>query len=136
MFFLTFFPLYTWLLFRHTWLIFLPKSDKTPLKIPKEMMLVWNTFIIFSQSFAEDTWNSLLATLPNAKFLVKYGFFAQRPKKIKQLFFFPKKTSERFAAPVGCTSEKFWQKNHAKSPKISLKEQKIWAKFLHSKETS
>ena len=40
------------------------------------MMIVLITFVIFSQSFAEDTWNAFLATLPSAiYFLLKDGFF-------------------------------------------------------------
>ena len=69
-------------------------------------------------------------------FCQKTVIFAQRPKTIKQLLFFPKKTSKRSVYPVGCTFEKFWQKIHIKSPIIPLEFQKIWAKFLHSKEAS
>ena len=72
--------------------------------------------------------------MPN--FLPNDGCFAQIPKTIKQLLFFPKKTSKRSASPVGYTFEKFWQKIYTKSPLLSLNDQKNWAKFLHSKETS
>ena len=116
---------------------FFVKIRKNSIKVPKEMMIVLFTFITFSQSFAEDTWKALLATLPNVNFFWQMTvIFAQRPKTIKQELFSPKETSKRSAATVGCTFKKFWQKIHTKSPIFSLNDQKTWAKFLHSKETS
>ena len=74
------------LLFRHTWLFFLPKSEINSLKVPKEMIIVQITFIILSQSFAEDTWNALWRTLAKV-FCHKTVTFAQISKRIKQLLF-------------------------------------------------
>ena len=135
--FWTFFPLYTWVLFRHTWQFFC-QNQKNSLKVPKEMIIVLITFVIFSQSFAEDTWNALLATLPSAiYFLPKDGFFSLRDwKRSNKYSSLQKKTLKLSAAPVGCSFEQFWQKIHTKSPIISLNDQTTWSKFLHLKETS
>ena len=98
------------------------------------MLIVWYKIIIFSQSSAEDTWNSLLANYH--KFLQKYGYFRSDTENDQTIILPPKKTSKHSAAPVGCSFEKKFQKLHAKGPIISLNDQKTWGKFLHSRETS
>ena len=99
-------------------------------------MIVLITFVIFSQSFAEDTWNALLATLPIAIYISpKDGFFSLRDRKRSNKYSpLRKKTSKLSAAPVGCSFEKFWRKIHTKSPIISFNDQETWSKFLHSKK--
>ena len=119
--------------------IFFDKIRKNSFKVPREMMIVLITFVIFSQSFAEDTWNAILSTLTSAiYFFPKDGIFRSETEndQTNTLLSKKKKTSKRFPATVGCTFETFWQKIHTKSPILSLNDQKTWAKFLHSKETS
>ena len=86
---------------------FFVKIRKNSIKVPKEMMIVLFTFITFSQSFAEDTWKALLATLPNAiVFLPKNGYFRSDAKNGQTITLLSKKTSKRSAATVGCSFEK------------------------------
>ena len=86
---------------------FFGKIRKNSIKVSKEMMIVLFTFITFSQSFAEDTWKALLATLPNAiVFLPKNGYFRSDTKNGQTITLLSKKTSKRSAATVGCSFEK------------------------------
>ena len=94
-----------------------------------------NYFYHISQSSAEDTWNSLLATCH--KVLQKDGYFRSETGNDQTIIPPPpKKNLKTFR----CTRRlQFWkkcQKIHAKSPINSLNVQKTWAKFLHSRETS
>ena len=69
------------------------------------MLIVWIKIIIFSQSSAEDTWNSLLATCH--KFLQKDGYFRSETENDQTIIPPPKKkTSKPSAASVGCSFEK------------------------------
>ena len=115
--FLTIFALYTWLPFRHTWLFFFDKIRKNSLKVPKEMMIVLITFVIFSQSFAEDTWNALLATLPSAiYFLSKHGFFRSETENDQTNTLLSKKNIKTFRCNRRLQFWENWQKNsHQKS---------------------
>ena len=61
--------------------------------------------------------------------------FAQKPKRTKHLIFSPK-NFKTFRCTHRLQLWEVWQKVHAKNPIISLNEQKTWAKFLHSRETS
>ena len=72
------------------------------------MLLLWITFIIFSQSSAEDTWNSLLATCH--KFLPKDGYYRSETENDQTITLLSKKTSKPSAAPVGCSFEKIFKK--------------------------
>ena len=84
-FFLNFFLCTLRLLFRHTWLFFC-QNQKEFTRSPKKDDNSKNYFIIFSQSFAEDTWNALWRTLAKV-FCHKTVTFAQISKRIKQLLF-------------------------------------------------
>ena len=68
-------------------------------------------------------------------FLPNDGYFRSETKTTKQLVFFSKKkTSKRSVSPVGCTFEKIWQKIHAKSPILSLNDQKLEQSFFIPKK--
>ena len=67
-------------------------------------------------------------------FVPNDGYFRSETKTTKQLLFFPKKLSKRSVSPVGCTFEKFWQKIHAKSPIVSLNDQKLEQSFFIPKK--
>ena len=100
-------------------------------------MIVLITFVIFSQSFAEDTWNALLATLPSAiYFLSKDGFFRSETENDQTNTLLSKKIIKTFRCNRRLQFCENWQKIHTKSPILSLNDQKNWAKFLHSKKTS
>ena len=118
-------------------IIFFDKIRKNSVKVPKEMMIVLITFVIFSQSFAEDTWNALLATLPSAiYFLSKDGFFHSETENDQTNTLLSKKHIKTFRCNRRLQFWENWQKIHTKSPILSLNDQKTWAKFIHSKETS
>ena len=65
---------------------FFAKIRKNSLEVLKKMIIVQINFIIFSQSFAEDTWNALWRNLAKV-FCHKTVTFAQISKRIKQLLF-------------------------------------------------
>ena len=67
-----------------------------------------NYFYHISQSSAEDTWNSLLATCH--KFLPKDGYYRSETENDQTITLHSKKTSKPSAAPVGCSFEKFHKK--------------------------
>ena len=98
------------------------------------MLIVWIKIIIFSQSSAEDTWNSLLATCH--KFLQKDGYFRSETENDQTIIPPPKKNLKTFRCIRRLQFWKKFQKLHAKGPIISLNDQKTWGKFLHSRETS
>ena len=136
--FLTFFALYTWLLFRHTWLFFFDKIRKKLTRSPKRDDDSINYFCHF---FSKFCWGHVNCTFSNTAkchtFFVRRRFFSLRDRKRSNKYSsLQKKTSKRSVSPVGCTFESFWQKIHTKSPILSLNDQKTWAKFLHSRETS
>ena len=66
----------------------------------------------------------------------KDGYFRSETENVQTITLPSKKTSKPSAGPVGCSFEKNCLKNHAKSPINSLNDQKRWAKFFHSRETS
>ena len=88
--------------------------------------------------FSKFCWGHVKCTFVNPSiffFAKKPDIFAQRPKTLKYLLFFPKNFKM-----FRCTRRlQFWQscqKIQRKSPIISLNEQKAWAKFFPSKEAS
>ena len=134
--FLTFFLCSLRLLFQHTWLFFWlnqKKLTQSPKKDENSLNYFYNFFSKFCWGHVKGTFSKLPIF-----FWQKTFIFAQRPKTIKQLLFtlLSKKTLKRSAAPIGCSFEKFDKKIHTRSPIIALNDQKTWAEFLHSKETS
>ena len=113
---------------------FFCQNQKKLTESPKKDVISINHFHHFFSKFVEDTWKALLATCQKF-FCQKLVTFAQKPKITKQLLFSPKKPQN-----VRCTHRlqlwEIWKKVPAKIPIISLNDQKLWAKFLHSRETS
>ena len=98
------------------------------------MLIVWIIFIIFSQSSADDTWNSLLATCH--KFLPKDGYYCSETENDQTITLLSKKKPQNLPLHPLAAVLKNFQKIHAKGLISSLNDQKTWAKFLHSRETS
>ena len=69
-------------------------------------------------------------------FLPKDSYFRWETEKDQTITLLSKKKLKTFRCTRRLQFWEVWQKIHAKSPIISLNEQKIWTKFLHSKETS
>ena len=67
-----------------------------------------NYFYHISQSSAEDTLNSLLATCH--KFLPKDGYYRSETENDQTITLHSKKTSKPSAAPAGCSFEKHHKK--------------------------
>ena len=99
------------LLFQHTWLIFLPKSEKNHWKSKREE----NSEKYFNHFFWKFCWGHVkwkLATCRN--FLPKYGNFRSETKNDQGITLLSKRASKRSAAPVGCSFENFDKKFSAK----------------------
>ena len=73
---------------------------------------------------------------PAILFLPKDGYFRWETENDHTITLLSKKNLKTFRCTRRLQFWEVWQKIHAKSPIISLNEQKIWAKFLHCKETS
>ena len=96
---------------------FFAKIRKNSIKVLKKMLILWITFITFSQSSAEDTWNLLLATCH--KFFAKRRLLSLRDRKRWNNYSSLQKTSKPSAAPVGCSFEKLSKNSRQKSNKIA-----------------
>ena len=99
------------LLFQHTWLSFLPKSEKSHWKSKRED----NSEKYFNHFFWKFCWGHVkwkLATCRN--FLPKYGNFRSETKNDQRITLLSKRASKRSAAPVGCSFENFDKKFSAK----------------------
>ena len=95
------------LLFQHTWLSFLPKSEKTHWKSKRDD----NSEKYFDHFFSKFCWGHVkwkLATCRN--FLLKYGNFRSETKNDQRITLLSKRASEQSAARVGCSFEKFDKK--------------------------
>ena len=132
-FLITFFKCTLRLLFRHTWLFFCPNQKKLT-QSPKKDVISKNHFHHFFSKFCWGHVKSTFSNLPEF-FLSKVGYFRSETENNQTITILSKKTQN-----VRCTHRlqlwEIWQKKQAKIPKISLNDQKLWAKFLHSKETS
>ena len=107
LFSLTFFLCTFRLLFRDTQLLFLPKSVNL-IQGPRKMVIIEITFIIFSHSFAEDTWNALLATC--RKFFAKRRLLSLTDRKHSSNYSSFKKKIKRSAGHASCSFEKITKK--------------------------
>ena len=131
--FLTFFPSTLRLLFQHTWLLFLPKSEKTHWKSKRD----GNSEKYFNHFFLKvllRTREMQFSNLP--KFFAQIWQLSLRDQKRSNNNASLQKSSKTFRCTRRLQFWAIWQKIHAKNSIISLNDQKPWAKFLHSKEMS
>ena len=131
--FLTFFPSTLRLLFQHTWLLFLPKSEKTHWKSKRDD----NSEKNFNQFFLKvllRTREMQFSNLP--KFFAQIWQLSLRDQKRSNNYASLQKSFKTFRCTRRLQFWEIWQKIHAKNSIISLNDQKSWAKFLHSKEMS
>ena len=95
------------LLFQHTWLFFLPKSEKIHWKSKRDD----NSEKYFNHFFSKFCWEHVkwkLATCRN--FLPKYGKFRSETKNDQRILLLSNRASKQSAARVGCSFEKFDKK--------------------------
>ena len=86
------------LLLQHTWLIFLPESEKL-IESPKG---VDNSENYFDHFFSMFSWEHVKSTLATCGiFLPKYGYFPSETKNGQRITLLSKRAFKRSAAPVG-----------------------------------
>ena len=103
------------------------------MKVPKEMIIEKITLIIFLKVLLR-TREMQFGNLP--KFFAKIWLLSLRDQKRSKNYYSLQKSLKTFRCTRRLQFWEIWQNIHAKSSIISLNDQKPWAKFLHSKETS
>ena len=99
------------LLFQHTWLIFLPKSEKTHWKSKRDD----KSENYFNRFFSKFRWGHVKCTLATCRNCSpKFGYFRSETKNDQRITLLSKGALKRSAAPVGFSFEKFDKTSHQK----------------------
>ena len=99
------------LLFQQTWLIFLPKAERTHWKSKRDE----NSENYINQFFSKICWSHVKCSLATCRIVSpKFSYFRSESKNDQRITLLSKGASKRSAAPVGCSSEKFDKTSHQK----------------------